>query len=55
MASGWRVAGAVRCLVNAKDLQLEYETIFHERLLVPNLMHCSETMIWKERERFARY
>ena len=49
-ASGRRVAGAIRSLVNARDLQLECASVLHETLLVPVLMYCSETMIWKEKE-----
>ena len=42
MASGRRVAGAIRSLVNARDL--------HETLLVPILMYGSETVMEGERE-----
>ena len=45
VASGRRVAGAVRSLVNARDLHLEYARILHETLLVPVLIYGSETMI----------
>ena len=51
MASGRRVAGAIRSLDNAKDLQLEYVRVLHETLLVPILMYGSETDLWKEKER----
>ena len=51
VASGRRVAGAIRSLVNAKDLQLECDRVLHETLLVPVLMHSSETMLWREKER----
>ena len=37
VASGRKVAGALRSLVNARDLQL-----------APILMYGSETMLWKE-------
>ena len=47
-ASGRRVSGAIRSLVNARSLQLECARVFHETLLVPILMYGSETMIWKE-------
>ena len=43
VVSGMRVAGAIRSLVNARAL--------HETLLVPFLMHGSETMLWNEKER----
>ena len=51
MASGRRGTGAIRSLVNARDLQLEYARVFHETLLVPVLMYDSETVLWKEKER----
>ena len=37
--SGRRVAGAIRSLVNARDLQLECARFLHETLLVPVLMY----------------
>ena len=36
---------------NARGLQLECDRVLHETLLVPVLIHGSETMIWKEKER----
>ena len=48
MASGRRVSGASRSVVNARGLQLERARVLHETLLVPVLMYDSETMIWKE-------
>ena len=42
VASGWRVAGITRFLVNAKDLQLECARFLHKTLLVPVLMYGSE-------------
>ena len=50
-ASRRRVAGAVRSLVSASDLQLECARILHETLLGPVLMYGGETMLWKEKER----
>ena len=50
--SGRRVAGAIRSLVNARDLQLEFARVLHETLIVPVLMYGSETMLWKENGRF---
>ena len=44
-----RVAGAIRSLVNARDLQLECARVLHETLLVLALMYGSETMIWREK------
>ena len=51
MGSGRRVAGAIRYLVTARSLQLEYARVLHESLLVPILTYRSETMIWREKER----
>ena len=51
VVSGRRVAGAIRSLVNARDLQLDCAGVLHETLLVPVLMYDSETMVWKEKER----
>ena len=51
VASGRRVAGAIRSLVFARGLQLECARVLHELLFVPFLMCGSETMIWKEKER----
>ena len=51
VASGRRVAGAIRSPVCARDLQLECARVLHETLLVPVLMCSSETMLWKEKER----
>ena len=45
------VAGAIRCLVNVKGLQLECAEVLYETLLMPLLMYGRETMIWKERSR----
>ena len=51
VASGRRVAYAIRSLVNAGVLQLECAKVLHEPLFMFVLMHGSETMIWKEKER----
>ena len=45
VASGRRVAGTIRSLVNARDLQLECARVWHEILLLPVLMNGSETML----------
>ena len=45
MASGRRVAGAIRSLVNARSLQLECDRVLHDSLLVPVLTYGNETMI----------
>ena len=52
MASGRRVAGAIRSLVNTRNLQLECARVLHESLRVPALTYDSETMIWKEKKRY---
>ena len=49
-ASGRRVAGAIRTLVNARDLQLESARLLHETMLMPVLMHGTVTMLWIEKE-----
>ena len=51
VASGRRVAGAIRSLNNGRDLQLACVRILHERLLVFDPLYDSETMLWKEKER----
>ena len=51
VASGRRVAGAIRSLVKSRSLQLEFTRVLHESLLVPVVTYGSETMIWKEKER----
>ena len=45
VASGRRVAGAIRSLVNARNLQLECGRVLHESMVVPVLTYGSETMI----------
>ena len=42
LASISRAAGAIRYLVNARGLQLEYARFLHESLFVPVLMYGSE-------------
>ena len=51
VASGRRVKGVIRSVVNTRYLQLECARVLHETLLVPVLMYVSETMLWKEKER----
>ena len=51
VVSGRRVGGAIRCLVNARSLQLESARVFHESLPMPVLIYGSETMIWREKVR----
>ena len=45
VASGRRVASAIRSLVNARDLQLECPRVLHETLHVPVLMYGSGIML----------
>ena len=51
VASGERVAGTIRSLVNARSLQLECARFLHESLLVLVFMYGNETIIWREKER----
>ena len=46
VASGRRVAGAIKSLVNARSLQLECDMVLHESLLVPVLTY-STGMKWE--------
>ena len=50
VASGRRVAGAIKSLVNARDLQLECARVLNETLLVPVLRYGSETMLRRDLE-----
>ena len=52
VASGWRVAGATRSLVNARGLQLECPRVLHEALFVPVFMYGRDTTKWKEKGKF---
>ena len=52
VASGRRVLGAIRSLVNTRDFQLECARVLHETLLVPALMCGSETMLCREKEKY---
>ena len=45
VASGRRVVGAIKRLVNARSLQLECARFLHELLLVLVLMYGIQTMI----------
>ena len=51
MASGRKVAGAIRFMVNVRSLQLECARVLPESLLVPVLSYGSETVIWSEKEK----
>ena len=46
------MAGVIRSLVNARDLQIECARVLHETLFVPVLMYARESILWKEKERF---
>ena len=50
-ASGRRVGGAIRSLVNARSLELECARVWHDSLLVSGLTYGSEAMTGKEKER----
>ena len=50
LVSRSRVVGTIRSLVNSRDLQLECAKGLLKTLLVPVLLHVSETL-WKERSR----
>ena len=50
VASGRRVASAIRSLVNDKDLQLKYARVLHETLRMPVLMYGSKTLLWTTSE-----
>ena len=51
MASRRRGSGAIRSLINARDLQLEFDRVLHETLLVPVFTYGRDTMLWIEKER----
>ena len=51
MANERGIAGAIRSLVNARDLKLKCVGVLHESLLVPLLMYGSEIMILNEKEK----
>ena len=51
MASGRRGVGAIRFLVNARDLQIECARVLHKTLLVHVFMYGIEIMLWKEKGR----
>ena len=51
VASVRRIAGAIRSLVNARSLQLEYARVLHKSLLVSVLKYDCKAMIWMKKER----
>ena len=52
LASGSKVAGVIRFMVNARDLQLEGAGVLHDTFFVPVPNYGSETMLWMENERY---
>ena len=53
LASERKVVGAIRFQINAMGLQFECARGLHQGWVVPILLYVSETMIWREKERFA--
>ena len=51
VASGKKLAGAIKSLVNGRCLHLDCARILHEVLLVAVLIYDSEAMIWRENEK----
>ena len=49
VANGRRVTGAIKSLINVRDLQLEYAKVLHETLLIPVFTNGNKTMLWKEK------
>ena len=49
VASGSRVAGGIRSLINARSLKLECAQVLHKALLVPVLTYGSETLYGRRR------
>ena len=45
LVSRRRIAGEIRSLVNARDLQLESARVLHETLLMPVLMYGFELIV----------
>ena len=50
VASGRKVAGAIRSMVNVRSQQLKFARVMPETLLLPVLLYSSETMVWREKE-----
>ena len=44
VASGRKVAGAIRSVANARSLQFECAKVLHEALILPVLLYSSEAM-----------
>ena len=49
----WKVANekkdanVIRCLVNARSLQLECVKVLYEALLTPVILYSSKTVVWR--------
>ena len=52
MVTGRRITSIIRSLSNGKSLQHEFSRVLREDLLVPILMHGSDTTVWKEKGRY---
>ena len=48
VASGSKVASAIKSMVNDRSLQLDCSRVLHESLLVIVFTYSSERMIWRE-------
>ena len=51
LVCGRRVEGAIRSLMNGRNLQLESAKVLHEESLVRGLLYDSEALAWREKER----
>ena len=45
VACGKRVAGAIRSLINPRDMQLQCARVLHKTVLVPVHIYGNETML----------
>ena len=43
--------GALKSLVNARNLQYKYTSLLHQAVLVAVLLYDNETMEWRDKER----
>ena len=51
VVNGRKVAGAIKSLVNVKELSLECARVLHEGMLLPVLLYSSETMVLNKKYR----
>src|SRR5678815_40660 len=51
VVNGRMVAGAIKSLVNVKGLSLECARVLHDGMLLPVLLHSSETMVRNKKYR----